>query len=156
MEGMDDENEALMEKEPSNPSMGQEKSKDNDNGESTYCSAYCRNCAAIILLMMTLFLLIIIEIYHVYAISHNIYFDDVYLIVYLTLFGLILIVLIWVTVLLFSTQDTQKKYLKWLVLSLSILFLLIGIWVIVYIKVLYTKSDNFVYVNGIDLKNKNY
>ena len=41
-------------------------------------------------------------------------------------------------------------------LALSILFLLIGIWVVLYIKFIYSKSENFVYVNGIDLKNKNY
>ena len=105
---MDDENDALMQKDPSQPSMGQDDNKDVDNGSSNYCNSYCKNIAAIILVILTLFILIIFEIYHVYAIGHNMYFDDFYLYVYLALFGLIVIVLVSVTLILFMPRDTQK------------------------------------------------
>ena len=39
---------------------------------------------------------------------------------------------------------------------MSILFLLIAIWGVVYIKFIYSKNQTFVYVNGIDLKNIKY
>ena len=140
-----------------NQNNSKNKKLDEDKVEdNTYSTCYCQNLAIIILILLTLTFMLIVEVFRLYAIGHNVYFHDFYLYLYIVFFFVLVSILVIVVVLLWKPREIQRKYLKWLLLAISITFLLIALWVLVYIKFIYSQSDNFVYVNGIDLKNQRH
>ena len=114
-----------------------------------------KNVAVIVLTLILVKIMLIVEMFRLWTISGNEHFAEYYFGVYLTLVILIAVVTVLLVLLIFEQPQTQVKYLKWLILSLSILFFLIALWVVIYVFYIYDKDDEYVYVNGHDKKNMN-
>ena len=118
------------------------------------CGCCCNSLPVILAVLVPLCIGLFLEGYRLYAINQNIYFDKIYISIYLVIVLLLFICLALIIINIQQPRTTKKKYLRWIILTVAILFLLLGIWVCVYISSMYSKNDDYVYVTGIDKRNK--
>ena len=111
------------------------------------------NIALLLFLILITGLLFSWEGLKLYTIYTNDYFlDEAYYLV-LILFTFYLFGCLIAFIVVLSFPKGNRKYTKWAVLVTALILILIGIWVIVYIKYIYKLNDEFVYVNGFDRRN---
>ena len=149
---MGDQMEDMEEKQPMMEKKEEDVTPKNEYHETTRA---CCGCCSLKCLIIVYALAVCVdfgfECFNLYRISDNEYFDPIYFQVYLSLVILFAVAVCLILFYLVAPDSKASRgVLPWAFLIAGITGILIGTWVITYFYAIYSKSDKYVYVRGLD------
>ena len=143
----------MMDKEEMEPMMQKEEQKQHEDREyheqRTRCCGSCTLKCMIITFCIFLIYQLFAELFELYKIGTNKYFEPIYLWVSIGLVFIIFVAVILASYYLFAKDSRESRaVLPWAFLIAGIASILISLWVMYYIFFMYPKKD--VLVTGFD------